>query len=227
VRGTDFCTDFYVKPVTVDLTDGFGELSRVCSEEMFNWCATKQERRQPLPADNLILEARGSSTHAITIGAKAQDVWPWLVQMGCGRAGWYSYDRLDNGGTPSARRILPEFQKLDVGDILPSRPNQSDGFEVLRIESPQLLVLGAYFNLSGLRSLPWEDAPPRAYLRSSWVFLLRSAEQKQTRLIVRARAVLRPKLLQYLVNSFAGPAHVIMQRRQLLNLKIRAERSPH
>ena len=119
---------------------------------------------------------------------------------------------------------MPEFQNLDVGDILPSRPNSADGFEVLRIESPQLLVLGAYFNLRGLRSLPWEEAQPRAYLRSSWVFLLRSAGEKQTRLIVRARAVWRPRFLQYLINSFAGPAHVIMQRRQLLNLRDRAER---
>jgi proline iminopeptidase len=194
---------------------------------MFDWYATKQERRQPLPGDDLIPEARGSSTHAITIGVNAHRVWPWLVQMGCGRAGWYSYDRFDNGGTPSARRILPEFQKLVVGDVLPSRPNHSDGFEVLRIESPQLIVLGAYFNLRGLLSSPWEEAPPRAYLRSTWVFLLRSAGEKQTRLIVRARAVWRPKFLRYLMMSFAGPAHVIMQRRQLLNLKIRAEESLH
>jgi proline iminopeptidase len=192
---------------------------------MFKWCATKQERRQPLPGDDLIPEARGSSTHGVTIRASAARIWSWLVQMGCGRAGWYSYDSLDNGGTPSAQQIVPELQSLDVGDILPSRPNRSDGFEVLRIEPPHLLVLGAYFNLRGLRSLPWEQARPRAYLRSTWVFLLRSAGENQTRLIVRARGVWRPKFLQYLINSFAGPAHVIMQRRQLLNLKDRAEQS--
>jgi proline iminopeptidase len=191
---------------------------------MFNWRATKKERRQPLPGDDLIPEARGSSTQAISIRATAERVWPWLVQMGCGRAGWYSYDRLDNGGTPSAQQIVPELQRLEVGDILPSRPNRPDGFQVLLIESPHLLILGAYFNLKGLTSLSWEQAPPNAYLRSTWVFILRSTGENRTRLIVRARGIWRPKFLQHLINSLAAPAHVIMQRRQLLNLKIRAER---
>jgi proline iminopeptidase len=193
---------------------------------MFDWRATKNERRLPLPGDDLLPEARGSSTHAISIRATAERVWPWLVQMGCGRAGWYSHDWLDNGGKPSAQRILPEFQSLEVGDILPSRPNRPDGFQVLVIESPKLLVLGAYFNLRRLRSLPWEQARPRAYLRSTWLFLLRSAGENRTRLLVRVRGIWHPAILHYSINPLTAPAHVIMQRRQLLNLKIRTERPP-
>jgi hypothetical protein len=49
------------------------------------------------------------------------EIWPWLVQMGCDRSGFYSYDRLDNGGRASAESILPEFQDTKVGDVLPSR----------------------------------------------------------------------------------------------------------
>ena len=193
---------------------------------MFIWRATKKERKQPLPGDDLIPDARGSSTHAISIRATAKHVWPWLVQLGCGRAGWYSYDRLDNGGTPSAQEILPEFQSLQVGDVLPSRPNSPDGFQVLLIESPNLLVLGAYFNLKGLQNLPWEQARPRAFLRCTWVFLLRSVGENRTRLLVRVRGIWRPTVLHYSINILTAPAHVIMQRRQLLNLKIRAERLP-
>jgi len=79
---------------------------------MFIWCATKQERSESLPGDDLVPEACGSSTHAISIRADSERVWPWLIQMGCGRAGWYSYDPLDNGGTPSAQQIVPELRKL-------------------------------------------------------------------------------------------------------------------
>jgi proline iminopeptidase len=184
--------------------------------------ATLEERREQLPGDDLIPEARGSSTHAITIDAPAARVWPWLVQMGCGRAGWYSYDRLDNGGTPSADRIRPEFQSLKVGDVLPSRPARSDGFEVLRLEPPRLLILGAYFNLNGLNGLSWDKERPRAYLRSTWVFILRQAGEGKTRLVVRVRSILRPRFL-HVADILLGPGHVIMQKRQLSNLKKRAE----
>jgi proline iminopeptidase len=142
--------------------------------------------------------------------------------MGCGRAGWYSYDRLDNGGTPSARSIVPELQNLKVGDILPSRPSRSDGFEVLRLEPPNLLILGAYFNLMGLEGMAWGKERPRAYLRSTWVFIVRDAGGGKSRLVVRARTIFRPRLL-HACDIVFGPGHVLMQRKQLLNLKTRAE----
>jgi len=55
----------------------------------------------------------------VTITARPEAIWPWLIQIGVTRAGWYSYDRLDNLGRPSAERILPEFQYLAVGDVIP------------------------------------------------------------------------------------------------------------
>jgi hypothetical protein len=77
------------------------------------------EDRRPLPGDDLLPVANGRWTHAITIHAQPSDVWPWLAQMGCRRAGWYSYDGLDNGGVPSADRILPTLQRVEVGDLFP------------------------------------------------------------------------------------------------------------
>ncbi len=100
---------------------------------MLDWRSTPKERRERLPGDDLVSEARGGVTHAITIRAAAEHIWPWLVQMGCDRAGFYSYDRLDNAGRPSAEHILPEFQDTRVGDVLPSRAGSSHGFEVLQI----------------------------------------------------------------------------------------------
>jgi hypothetical protein len=59
-----------------------------------------------------------------------ESVWPWLVQMGSGRAGWYSYDWIDNDGHPSATEIIPEFQRIAPGDVLPSLPGATDSFIV-------------------------------------------------------------------------------------------------
>jgi hypothetical protein len=68
--------------------------------------------------------------HAVTIAASPESVWPWLVQMGSGRAGWYSYDWIDNDGHPSATEIIPEFQRIAPGDVLPSLPGATDSFIV-------------------------------------------------------------------------------------------------
>ena len=77
--------------------------------------------RRPGP-DAALVETRG-----ITIDAPPEAVWPWLVQMGYGRGGWYSYDQMDNSA-PSADRIMPELQDLSVGDIMPTWPG--GGFRV-------------------------------------------------------------------------------------------------
>ncbi len=199
-----------------------GSLGAFIDGRMLIWQATESERQMALGGDELLPETRGSSTHAINIRVPREAVWPWLVQIGCGRAGWYSYDRLDNSGIPSATRIRSELQDIHVGDVLPSRPGRSDGFEVLQLEPPSLFLLGAYFQLPGLLGLPWDQSRPPSFLRSTWGFYLRE-EDDGTRLIVRARAVFEPRWVGLLVNSFLGPGHWIMQRRQLLNLKARAE----
>jgi hypothetical protein len=75
------------------------------------------EDRRPLPGDELLPDAKIRWTHGITMRAWPTEIWFWLVQMGCRRAGWYSYDGLDNGGVPSADRIVPELQRVEVGDL--------------------------------------------------------------------------------------------------------------
>jgi hypothetical protein len=72
--------------------------------------ADLRERTRRLPGDELVANPIGSVTHGITIQRSPHEVWPWLTQMGAGRAGWYSYDLVDNGGRRSAERILPELQ---------------------------------------------------------------------------------------------------------------------
>ena len=190
---------------------------------MLDWRATPRELRERLPGDELVPETRGGSTHAISIRAPAADIWPWLVQMGCDRAGFYSYDRVDNAGRPSSERILPELQNTKAGDVLPSRPGSPHGFEVLQMEPPRLFLLGAFLRVPGFANLPWEGPRPPAYIRSTWLFLLRE-QNDATRLVVRVRGILRPAWLGIIVNPLMAPVHLVMQRKQLLNLRHRAER---
>jgi hypothetical protein len=105
--------------------------------------ATRNEQTKQLPGDAVIPQPSASLVHAITIGRAPREVWPWLAQMGAGgRAGWYSYDFLDNGGRPSAVRIVPELQQLSVGMVFPALPGMTDGFTLLAFERDRFLILG-------------------------------------------------------------------------------------
>jgi hypothetical protein len=103
------------------------------------WGATDEEVGRPMPGDDLIPDA-ATTTRAITIAAPPEQVWPWLVQLGYGRAGWYSYDWIDNDGQPSADRIIPELQQLQVGDQILMLPGM--GPRVREVEPNRSFVAG-------------------------------------------------------------------------------------
>jgi hypothetical protein len=90
------------------------------------WGATDAEVAAPMPGDELVPRSSFTATRAITIDAPPEAVWPWLVQLGDRRAGWYTYDLLDNAGYPSADRILSEHQNLRVGDRVPMAKKVND-----------------------------------------------------------------------------------------------------
>ena len=102
---------------------------------------TKDELQRPLPGDALVSNAAATVMHAATIRAPVECVWPWLVQMGAGRAGWYSYDWVDNGGKPSASEIIPDLQYIAPGDVMPSLPGTQDSFIVAAVEPQRDLAL--------------------------------------------------------------------------------------
>ena len=93
------------------------------------WGATPAEVVRPLPSDALVTDPTFDATRAITLEAPPEQVWPWLVQMGLTRAGWYSYDLLDNLGRPSARHIVPELQGLAAWRHRPDEPERQAGDE--------------------------------------------------------------------------------------------------
>ncbi len=176
---------------------------------------------RPLPGDELITDAAAQMTDAITIRANPEAIWPWLVQMGCRRAGWYSYDFLDNAGIESAREIHPELQEIEVGKILPATPDGDDGFEVLRVDSPSALVLGGLFDPVSHSQLPFSSPRPERYWHVSWAFVLEHLGVGETRLLVRARAAFSEK--ERLHAAWIRPVHHFMERAQLRGLAARVE----
>jgi hypothetical protein len=174
--------------------------------------ATAAEQIKPLAGDDLIRDPIGAVNHAITIRRSPHDVWPWLAQMGSGRAGWYSYDFIDNGGRRSAERILPEFQHVTVGTVFPALPGAKDVFVVAQCEPERSLVLA------------WRL--PDGRYQTTWAFVLEQPQPNQTRLIVRGRVAsgYRPYgLPQWVALLIGRPAHFIMQRKQLLSIRRRSE----
>lgn len=181
----------------------------------------ERERERPLPGDELLPDAIGQLTNGITIAATPEAIWPWLVQMGGHRAGFYSYDLLDNAGQRSARELHPELQTLSVGDIIPATPKGHDGFEVLSIRPERELILGGLFDAGEKRQLPFAAPRPEHYWHMTWTFVMEPLDEKHTVLRVRARAACSPSGRARL--SWIRPVHHFMEQAQLRHLAARAE----
>jgi proline iminopeptidase len=189
-----------------------------------------------LPGDDLIEQPTGVETREIVIDAPPHRIWPWLVQMGFGRAGWYSYDRLDMDGD-SAIRIVPEWQSIAVGDVIPTHPG--GGFRVESIEPDRSLVLYLDDTLVGQQSKVGDEPVPAGLamsgaimgtqpgaFRTSWAFALEPLEDGRTRLVERCRIwfASAPPMAR-LMRPFLGFGVFLMIRRQMLGLRERAELS--
>jgi hypothetical protein len=174
--------------------------------------ASTEEERRPLAGDGLIPHPVATVNHAITIRRPPRDVWPWLAQMGSGRAGWYAYDFIDNGGRPSADRILPQYQTVAIGTVFPALPGVKQAFVVAGYEFERSLVL----------TVPTATGQ----YQTTWAFVLQETPPGHSRLIVRGRVA--PGYGPYGLPQWAAlllgrPAHFIMERKQLLGIARRAE----
>lgn len=195
----------------------------VVRPRLARWGATGEEVRRPYPGADLVSGGSRGATMAATIDAPPERVWPWLVQMGCDRAGWYSWDRLDNAGVASAEQIHPEWQRIAVGDHLAARPDGTVWFEVAAQEPERFLALRASYDWRGR---PFDPAGPRPrhFTDSVWCFLLEELPDHRTRLVQSGYACGRPRLVQAIQDVLVWePTHWIMQTRQFAELKRRAE----
>ena len=219
-----------VRTVAGALAIGFAAVSAayalVLRPRLLRWGATDDEIAGPFPGAGIVPGASRGGTMATTIEAPPAQVWPWLLQMGTDRAGWYSWDRLDNFGRRSADRLHPEWQDIALGSHLVAHPDGSQWWEVAGFEPERFLGLRAPYDLR-LRPFDPTGPRPRFYTDSLWGFLLEDLPGGRTRLIVSGYWVLRPRWLQPLLSfAFLEPAHWIMQKRQFTNLKRLAARAP-
>ena len=172
------------------------------------WGSTDDEVARGMPGDDLVADPTFAATRAITIHARPEQVWPWIVQIGYGRAGFYSYDLLDNiGHGRSADRIVPELQLLEVGDWIPMAPTVTEetAFYVSTIDPG--------------RSMVWSKPG------STWAWQVDERPDGSTRLVTRVRLRYRwrrPGIVADLVLMELGD--FVMMRRELLGIRHRAER---
>jgi len=174
------------------------------------------EETLPFPMDERIASPRVRRTLSTTIEAPPSRVWPWLMQMGCRRGGWYTYDRLDNGGVPSADEVIPGLQQLRVGDLIPWKPDGRDGYTVLALAEEEFLVLGSASLLDPFRH------PDSLYV-DTWTFMLEPIGAEATRLMTRIRADYPPGWQMSVLSSWLRFVHGVMGRAQLRHLKRRIE----
>ena len=173
------------------------------------WGATDAELSAPMPGDDIVVRPSFSTTRAITIDAPPAAVWPWLVQLGYGRAGFYSYDLFDNAGHASAEQLLPEYQHPQPGDWIPmaASVNDTTAFRIREI--------------APYSSMLWVKP------HSTWAWTLRPLDGNRTRLMTRLRDEYPWRtapiltLLSIVLFEFGD---FPMMRKQLLGVKRRAER---
>lgn len=171
-----------------------------------------EDDHRPLPGDAIIPDAPFVLTHAATIEAPPALVWPWLMQLGCDRGGWYSIDALDNGGRPSVPELRAEWGERRVGDRLAATPAADAFFPVLDVQHERCLVLGSEFDRAG------------AHIRTSWAFVLEPIGADATRLITRVRGQGEPAWAAWMQGALIyPPIHAVMQRAQLKALQHLAE----
>jgi hypothetical protein len=193
---------------------------------LMRWGATDEELAAPYPHAELVREGKRSPTMAVTIGAPPDQVWPWLVQLGWDRGGWYSWDRLDNAGRPSATEVHPEWQDVAVGDQLSfwALGRRIDAYRIGVLEPSRFFGLYGYTDLRG-RWLDPHQPRPEAYMEAIWGFQLNELPGERTRLVVSGYQAFRPRRIERFAAESLLPVSWIMQARMLAVLKRNIERA--
>lgn len=207
------------------------------------WGMDPDEISRALPGDDVVADPVASETRGITIDATPDRIWPWLVQMGYGKAGWYSYDQLDQRGA-SSDEIVEAWGAIKVGDIMPTHPG--GGFEIVDLQPDRALVLRSDTALVQAQAEAWAkrtgtapvEAPTRGVAASgailgqtpqqfsaSWTFVIEPLEGGRSRLIERFRVWYGESgMASHVVMPVVGFGVFVMMQRQMVGIRTRAER---
>lgn len=167
-----------------------------------------------MPGDDEVPDPQLAATRAVTVDAPPAAVWPWLVQIGYRRAGWYAYDLFDNDDIPSAETILPEFQQLEIGQVL-----GEEGMTVRQIEHDRHLVLS--FHHPKTTWVVKQGVWPLFGNASMCLQLKPLRDGQRTRLVYRMRFSAPP--LARIFMALFEPADFLSSRKMLIGIKRRAE----
>lgn len=172
------------------------------------WGATDDEIKRSISGDDIVLKPSFNATRAVTINASAENIYPWIVQMGVTRAGWYSIDLLDNLARPSAEIILAEHQNVQVGDIIPMSPDGKQGMQVKSFSKNKWML--------------WWDKIGD----SSWAWEIYPEGEAHSRLVTRVRVKYRLFSPAIAFNLLVEFFDILMMRKCMLGIKRRAEKLP-
>ena len=170
------------------------------------WGSTDEEISKSMPGDEIVTKPSFNATRAVTIFASPEKIYPWIVQMGVKRAGWYSYDMLDNLGRPSAESILPEHQNIQIGDVIAMSPDGKQGMKVNDFKANEWMLW-------------WDNKGD-----STWVWEIVVISEQQCRLITRVRTKYRLLSSALAFNLLIEFFDIIMMRKCMLGIKKRAEK---
>ncbi len=191
------------------------------------WGVTEEEARRPLPGDELVPLPQMGYTRAIVIHAPAAGVWQWLAQIGQGRGGLYSYDGLENlagCNIHTVDRIIPELQELRVGDLVRMGPPGYPCFSVVDVDPGRSLVLISA-DPKTEQAVVYAEEMPKGYAIASWQFFLEPSGDDVTRLFTRQRLAYNQGMEA--VWRITESITFVMERKMLLSIRQRAEKSLH
>ncbi len=169
------------------------------------WGATDEEVARTMIGDDIVPNPTFHATRVVTVEACPEDIWPWLVQIGCKRAGWYSYDWIDNLGIRSADRILPKLQQIYVGQLIPLSPDGRVGLYVRDFAENRWIL--------------WVDKKKE----STWYWGLYPTDSNSTRLITRVHLKYRWFSPTIIFSLLLDVGDIIMMRKCMLGIKQRSE----